>query len=250
MFDVTSGALLCLASMGATDDIAANTAARFREVAPALASVHFVARSESPNGGSADWESDLLGVFVSADGLVLVPGSIKPEKRVRTTLVSITVTTTEGTTFDAAFVSKDADLGIAFVHVRESHSDGFPFVRFDADGDLDVGDPAIAFAILPESLERARRCELVRVAAALTRPRRIFLVNESLADNLGSPVVRLDGVVVGVVATPRLLRSAASAPLGEDGGASNLAPPCILPSAAIAKRIADLPRDDTSAPRP
>jgi S1-C subfamily serine protease len=248
----TAAAVCVLASaVAATDDVARSSAARFREVAPALVQVHVLARNESPNGGTADWELDLVGVLVAADGLVLVPGSIKPDRHVRTTLLSISVTPTDGATVDATFVTKDADLGLAFLRVREPRPEGYPFVRFDADApDLEIGDEALTFGILPESLEHGRRCELLRVCAVLSRPRRLVLVNENLGDNLGSPVVRLDGSVAGIVATPRLIRSASSAPLGEDGALQNVTPPCILPASVVAKRIADLPHDGATDARP
>ncbi len=243
-------AFLTFALVGSPAGEAGVIAARFNEVSPALAAVHFVARNESPSGGFAEWEGDLCGILVSADGLVVVPGTIRPDRKVRTTLVDISVTTTDGGKFTAAFLGKDSDLNLAFLKIRQAPAAGLPFLRFDPSATLEIGDPVIVFGILPENLESARRCEPTRISGVLTRPRRVLLATDTLLDNAGSPVVKLDGTVAGLVASPRLGRAAVSGTLSEEGLPSSVTPPCILPAAAFAKLIADPPCDEAPMSKP
>ena len=166
--------------------------------------IELVVRDEFPSGVSLDTDKSSVGLVVSADGLILGPGSVVEaagpgDSRV----VSVTIFQHGGRQFDAILVGQDRETGIVFFQVKDPDFSGRP-LEFDRQDGLSAGDFIATLRLAGPNFGRTPYLDAFLVSGALEEPDRCYLTTFAVSDYLGGPVVTMDGRVVGMVGWMRL----------------------------------------------
>jgi serine protease Do len=146
-------------------------------------------------------------------------------------------------TYEAEYLGKDNTAQVAFLRITDASAPQLPAVQFDETVQLQPGDPIISYASLGEPDAYKRIVQTVRVAAVLDRPYRMQMVDGNLGV-LGTPVVTLDGQVVGIVGIHVLDR-------GKGAGQNRMAPiKVVWPTERFIERLNNPPTGGKRVKRP
>ncbi|MCP4641237.1 MAG: PDZ domain-containing protein [bacterium] len=173
----------------------------YGDLAPAVCMLSFSLEVTNPSSGkTARRDRRALGLIVSADGLVMTHGHMKTQNaepdNIRVTLDQ----NGDEKDYDASLLRKPEDVNVCFLRIEHDEPLDLPYVRFKADGDLDLGEPVMLLGVLNPSLDYEPTVYLRRVGAVLEKPRRTLCLDERVPFGaVGGPVVNPDGDVVGVV---------------------------------------------------
>ncbi len=172
---------------------------KFEEVRPALCLLEYSVEITNPNTGEVSTrEATGLGVVVSPDGLVIAQGHMMIENR-RPLEVKV-VFPDDKRELPATLLRKPEDVNVVFMRIAGEEGETFPFVRFDENVSLDIGEPLAVFGLLKETLDHARGLQMYRVSAILTEPRTTYALDGSVPFGFaGGPVLTQSGRVAGIV---------------------------------------------------
>ncbi len=145
--------------------------------------------------------------------------------------------------YKAEYLGKDDTAEVAFLRTVDPQAPTLPVLAFAQDASLEVGQPLVTFGQLAASDGYKRTARLVRVAACLEEPYRFFLPDATLGQQ-GSPVMTLDGRVIGIVGTYELDRG------GATGGRNFQTVPVIWPSERFIEVVASPPEGGRRVRRP
>jgi S1-C subfamily serine protease len=243
--------------------------ARAGEDAEALRAIHercggsvvaidVVIRKQLDNGVDVDLESQALGVVVG-EGLVMTPSHPFAESDgLESSVAAIAVRRAGGMIYEGELVGVDAASRLAFVRVAHHSFDVAP-LAFATDDALAVGDFVATLKLAGPSFRDVPYVDAFMVNAKLESPR-YYVASHVIGDYLGSPVVALDGRVVGIVNFASLLARAPKLdPVtgqraldvfvdvqGHDGDGVELV---IVPASRFAAVLADPPIRKPGAPQ-
>ncbi len=172
----------------------------YNQITPSIALVQY--SSEVTNqitGEISRRDGNALGLIVSADGLVMVPGFVEVENissfnfRVRLNVKG------EEREFSAVKLRKPDDLNIMFLKIDNDENIKFPFAQF-IDEPLNIGSIVAMIGILGETVDYARCITTAHVGAILEKPRLTYCLDENVRIGfIGAPVINEQGNIIGVV---------------------------------------------------
>ncbi|MCP5535745.1 MAG: trypsin-like peptidase domain-containing protein [Akkermansiaceae bacterium] len=185
----------------------------FADNVPSVLGVRGLLKIEaSMNGqpaGSQEKQLTTNGVVV-ADGLVAVAyRTIKPDLsaniasrpglKLESDLAEIKVLDSSGEEYDAKLVLHDEDLGLAFVAIdpKGDKAKDFKVKAVDVSKDVEVKhlDELVGIGRLPENMRSEGRVSLGSVAAIVTRPRTLYIVQGVAMSN---PIFTQAGEFIGL----------------------------------------------------
>lgn len=172
----------------------------YNQITPAIALVQY--SSEVTNqitGEISRRDGNALGLIVSSDGLVMVPGFVEFEGvssfnfRVRVNLKG------EEKELSAVKLRKPDDLNVLFIRINNEDKIKFPYAQFTEEI-LKVGSEVALIGILGETVDYARCITTARIGAILEKPRLTYCLDENVRVGfVGAPVINEQGNIVGVV---------------------------------------------------
>jgi len=206
-----AGVLAVLVAGPVRADPTAEQVRKVREaVSPSTVIVSF--NIERDDGEKMD--ARLLGVVVGEGGLVMFSSAAIPSQFPITQFRDFRVVVTKGNDLqelDAEYLGKDDQSQVAFLKVTAAGAPALPVLAFDEKAKVDIGDPVVSFDNLGEPDGYARAMQLGRVAARIEQPVVTYLCTGDLGLP-GTPVLTLDGKVVGIVGFVRLNRGTNARP--------------------------------------
>ncbi|HOL19341.1 MAG TPA: PDZ domain-containing protein [Candidatus Hydrogenedens sp.] len=173
----------------------------YKKVSPSVALIQY--SSEVMNqitGEVSRRDGNALGLIVSSDGLVMVPGFVETENiesfnfRVRIQINN------EEKEFNATKLKKPDDINVLFLKIENKEGIKFPFVLFANDPQLRVGSAIAMVGVLGETLDNVRCITTAHIGAILEKPRLTYCIDENVRLGfVGAPVINEQGDVVGVI---------------------------------------------------
>lgn len=179
-------------------------------VAPSTVVVSYYV--ERDDGGRAD--ARVLGTVVGQGNLILFSSVAIPSQIALTQFHDFKVIVTKGDdlkTFDAEYLGKDEQAQVAFVQVTDPQAPPLPVLSFDEKVKIDVGDPVLSFAMLGEPDGYGRVVQSTRISGRIDQPITTYVASSGLGSP-GTPVIMLDGKVVGIIGLVRLNRGTNARP--------------------------------------
>ncbi len=171
----------------------------YNQVTPSIALVQY--SSEITNqitGEVSRRDANALGLIVSADGLVMVPGFVEVENissfnfRIRLNIKG------EEKEFTAVKLRKPDDLNVMFLKINNDDNIKFPYIQFTEDS-LKIGSSVAMVGILGETVDYARCITTAHIGAILEKPRLTYCLDENIRLGfVGAPVISEKGDIVGV----------------------------------------------------
>lgn len=167
---------------------------------PAMCIIRYSMEITNPNSGEVSRRSGhALGLMVSADGLVLAHGHLQLENR-RPENIKVTVGDDDETEYDAIILKKPDDINVVFLQLESDEAMDFPFVSFQPESELGLGENVLLLGLLRQSFDYAPGLQTRRIGAVLEEPRKTYALDRSTPIGyVGGPVVNVRGDVVGVL---------------------------------------------------
>lgn len=172
----------------------------YKRYTPAIVLIEFSVEITDRQGRVTKRDRTALGLIVSESGLVMTHGHMKVQDGAP---FNIKVKVGEGErlkTYDAVFLEKPDDINVCFVQIKPETPTKFPFVKFDRDATIEIGEPLLILGVLADTLDNARGFVVRRLGSILNEPRRTYILDEPVTFGyIGGPVVTASGRVAGVV---------------------------------------------------
>jgi S1-C subfamily serine protease len=182
----------------------------------------------------------ILGTVVGPGNLVMISSVAIPSSLPVTQLKDFKVTVAKGDdleSFSAEYLGKDDEAQVALLRVTDPKAPALPALAFEAGRAVELGDAVLTFGTLGEPDRYERVARLSRVAAKIDQPVTVYLCSESLGSP-GTPIVTLDGNVVGIVGLARINRNTNARP---EWATMEI----LLPAVRFAERIKNPPKGGT-----
>ncbi len=172
----------------------------YNQITPSIALVQYSSEvTNQVTGEVTRRDGNALGLIVSADGLVMVPGFVELENissfnfRVRLNIKG------EEKEFPALKLRKPDDLNVMFLKIDNEENIKFPYAQFTEDS-LKIGSTVTMVGILGETVDYARCITTAHIGAILEKPRLTYCLDENVRLGfVGAPVINEQGNIVGVV---------------------------------------------------
>lgn len=172
----------------------------YNQITPSIALVQYSSEvTNQVTGEVSRRDGNALGLIVSADGLVMVPGFVELENvssfnfRVRLNFKG------EEKEFTAVKLRKPDDLNVMFLKINSEENIKFPYAQF-IDDSLKIGSTVAMVGILGETVDYARCITTAHIGAILEKPRLTYCLDENVRLGfVGAPVINEQGNIVGVV---------------------------------------------------
>jgi len=146
-------------------------------------------------------------------------------------------------TYAAEYLGKDDTAQLAFLRTTDPSAPQLPPVAFAPVAEFQRGDPVLTFGSLGEPDAYKLIVQMARVSAVLDKPFTMAMVHGNLGV-LGTPVVTLDGRVVGIVGIHVLDR-------GKTAGQRRMAPiQVVWPTERFIERLKSPPEGGRRVKRP
>jgi len=201
-----------LLGLAGSAPLRADTDAKFKQLleekSPAVVTVKFVLKVKS-QFGDTEQESEISGVMVSPDGLVLcsntqlqgfaafmrgsAAGSVTP-----TDIRILAGDDTEG--LEAALVARDTELDLVWIRIKNAGDRRFTCIDLEKTAAPEIGDRLYAVTRLPKYFDRTPVVREARLAAVTRKPRRLYVPSTGLGAR-GLAVFSSSGEFVGVAVT-------------------------------------------------
>ncbi len=104
-----------------------------------------------------------------------------------------------GTDIPADVVLRDRDLDLAFIRPKTKPAQPLPSLDLKNASTPELLDQVVILSRLGQLANHAPSARLDRVESVVTKPRRFYVINGTLHQELGIPVFTLDGKCVGVL---------------------------------------------------
>jgi serine protease Do len=215
----TRWALVCtvvalVLALGAAALRADPTADQMRKVRDAVVPSTVIVSYYVERDDGSRMDARMLGTVVGSGNLVMLSNMAIPSQFALTQFHDFKVIVTKGDdlqTFDAEYLGKDDQAQVAFVRVTDPKAPALPVLAFDEKAKIELGDPFLSFATLgePDAYERVVR--LGRVSGKMEQPITTYLSSDALGAP-GTPVVTLEGRVIGIIGLVRLNRGTNARP--------------------------------------
>jgi len=192
------------------DKVASQIRRVHEQVVPSTVIVSFYI--ERDDGARVD--AHVLGTVVGEGNLVMFASAAIPSQVPLSQFRDFRVIVTEGNDlneYEAEYLGKDDQAQVAFVTVTDAAAPALPAVPFDDQAQVRLGDPLLTVANLGEPDGFGRVLQMVRVSARLDQPVTTYVCSGGLGSP-GTPVITLDGKVVGIVGLVRLNRATNARP--------------------------------------
>jgi len=172
----------------------------------AFVTVKFMLKVEGGFGDGED-ESEITGVMIEPDGLVLCSNGALGGSRffrrmgsIRPTDIKVLIgDDTEG--LPAKLVARDSELDLAWVRLDQPGEKPFPHLDLTKAASPSVGHRLLALRRMGKFFDRAFVASDGKVCGKVRKPRELYVPGGGLEVERGMPVFAEDGRVVGVVIT-------------------------------------------------
>lgn len=167
-------------------------------------------------GGEQDMDSEVAGVMVSPDGLVVCSnmmlsgpmgmvrrmlGSNLQGMNLSSDVKSVKVLIgPDDEEHDAKILARDEDLDLAWVQIEKPKTK-FAAVDFSKAAEAELGSRVIGVRRMGKMFDRAPVTALATVVGQTEQPRKLFVPQEQLITVVGLPVFSRTGEPVGIVVT-------------------------------------------------
>ena len=170
-----------------------------KDVAPAIVNIKFVMDFDSGFGGEESEESEVHGVMIREDGIVLVSSAMMfgyegMGFEIRPREIKVLVgEDTEG--LDATVIIRDRERDLAWLRIAPKAEQKFAAVAFAGGSSVNLGAEVLQVMKLDKYFDRAAYIVEGKVAAIVSKPRSLFVASGNVT--VGLPVFASDGAVVG-----------------------------------------------------
>lgn len=117
---------------------------------------------------------------------------------------------TEG--LDGELFARDSELDLAWVRIKDPGGRSYRAIDLAKSADAALGQPLLALTRMDRYFGSVPVVEELHVAGVTTKPRRLYVPDDSLGVQLGTPIFTTDGALVGITQSPDM-DSAAVDPL-------------------------------------
>ncbi len=172
-----------------------------KEIVPAICKISYSVEITNTNTGDVSRRPAYTqGIIVSADGLVMVHGHMEVENR-KPLNPKVSVGTGENLKeYDATVLKKPDDINVLFLRIETDEGTTFPYVTFETDGRLALGESFLTVGILGESLDYSKAMQSHRIGAILEEPRLTYCLDGAISFGyVGGPVIDAAGKLIGVL---------------------------------------------------
>ncbi len=198
----------------------------------ALVTVKFVLKR-----GDAEREMEIMGILIDAKGVVLC-SSLQLGTSPLMQMTGSTATPTDVKVLigddtdglEAKLVSRDSELDLAWIRIKEPGDRKFAFVDFTESAHPKTGERLLSLGRMSKYYDRAVVVTEGRMSGVTRKPREMYIPGAALEGEPGRPVFSAGGNLIGIVIL--------SIPDPEDMDPVSLrrdAAALILPSAEVAK---------------
>ncbi|HNR32126.1 MAG TPA: trypsin-like peptidase domain-containing protein, partial [Candidatus Hydrogenedentes bacterium] len=209
-------------------------------------------------------KTEVTGTVIQPDGLTVIAlsatdpmsmlqslmGGMMDQMETNTRVIDVKMLRDDGSEIPSRVVLRDKDLDLAFVRPINKPADPLPCVDLTNAGTARVLDEVVALNRLGKVANRAYAAFLLRVHAAVSKPRTYYVPSYEAMTAQGSPVFTLDGKALGVVVLRTLKEgvseAAGMAALFSGAKAGNMTP-IILPASDILEVAAQAPESAEAA---
>ncbi len=172
----------------------------YKKIVPSIVLVQYSSEvTNTVTGEVSKRDSVALGLIVSSDGLVMVPGFVEVENVSSFNFRVLVNLNGEEKEYTALKLRKPDDLNVMFLKINGDNTVKFPFVPFTEEV-LKVGSEVAMIGILGETLDYVRCITTARIGAILQKPRLTYCLDENVRLGfVGAPVISEQGNIIGVV---------------------------------------------------
>ena len=168
---------------------------------PAVCLLSYSSEITNPSSGETNKRKrNSLGVLVSDDGLIMAHGHMLQDNR-KPLNIKVTIGEGEGQQkYDAVILKKPDDINVCFLRIETDDDVTFPFVKFEAEPSILLGEPLFIFGVMGVSFDFTQLIQSRRIGAVLEEPRTTYVLDQSITFGfIGGPVVNASGQVIGVL---------------------------------------------------
>jgi len=212
--------LAALVMMGLTITLSAAplradpTADQIRKVRDALVPSTVVVSYYVDRDDGSRSDARIIGTVVGPGNLVMFSSAAIPSQIALTQFHDFKAIVTKGDdlmTFDAEYLGKDDQAQVAFLRITDPKAPPLPVIAFEQNAKPQTGDPVVSLTMLGEPDGYDRIIQASRVAGRIDQPVVTYLCAGGLG-MLGTPVLTLEGKVIGIVGIVRLNRATNARP--------------------------------------
>ena len=193
----------------------------FNKYKDAVITIKLVISNEMVMGGQSgmkhEIKTEVTGTVISKDGLALISltptdpsasfakimggitGMSSSEMDFRSNVTDVKMLVGKGQEIEAEIVLRDTDLDFAFVRPKKKIAREFAFVDLRKYKSAAVLDEVLTIKRLGKVAHRECAVSLKRISAIVNRPRKFYILDQSLTEvTLGSPVFLITGEPLGI----------------------------------------------------
>lgn len=228
---------------------------------PAVVTVHLVKKTTMAFEGQSstrDSQSEIPGVVISPEGLTVTSlaagdsssmfgGPAGEGASARSDITEAKLIVANGDEIDAKVVLRDKDLDLLFLRPIKKLARPMKWVDLRKSTRVGLLDPVVLLTRLGKVVNRTLGAKLLYVQGVVEKPRKRYVIsNDFLGGDFGSPVMALDGRIVGllVVKVARLNTDTVDSPRSLSEGMASV----VVTAADLLKTAAQAPADTAKAP--
>ena len=168
---------------------------------PALCKISYATEITSTSSGETNRRASFtLGILVSKDGLLIAHGHMQLENRTPKKIKVTVGTGDDEKEYDAVLLKKPDDINVVFLQIMTEDEVTFPYIAFDTEETLELGDPFLTVGLLSKSFDYSKAIKAYRIGAVLTEPRLTYALDGVITFGyIGGPVFNRNGNAVGVI---------------------------------------------------
>jgi len=146
-------------------------------------------------------------------------------------VVDVKIRMSDGKEVSGDVVLRDRDLDLAFIKPKDKLKKDCPYVDLTNAGDPQMMDEVVMLSRLGKLAGRSLAACVDRVQAVVTKPRKLFVVNENAHNQVGVPAFCLDGKPAGIL----VMRTAPGSPSSSDFSFRDSMMAAVLPCSTVAR---------------
>lgn len=172
----------------------------YEEISPAVCLINYSSEITNLSSGVVNRRnSNSMGLIVAPDGLIIAHGHMVLEN---SQPFNIRVTVGEGDNekkYDAEVLKKPDDVNVVFLRIQSDEELDLPYVTFDIDVSLGLGEEISMIGVLGSTLDYSRAIYTRRIGSVLEKPRTTYCIDDAISFGfVGAPVINGEGKVVGI----------------------------------------------------
>jgi hypothetical protein len=170
--------------------------------------------------------------------------------QIQSTIAHVELIGEDGKSVPAAVVLRDKDLDLAFIRPLEKRAEPWPFVELKRDAAIEAFDEVIIPYRLGRVAGRLCTATIVRALGTLQKPRKLYVLGDWVAQEMGGAAFNLAGEAAGIVVLRRIkdARTPPAMPMANEADPNVSA--VVVPAAAVLDSAAQAPHSVAATPAP